>query len=261
MKTIYNLISEEFTWSYSRIECFNDCPYKFFLQHFWCCKGSPRFYSSYGSLMHKLLEEYYKCAPSERKAKKASLPTEFLLRFKDEVRGDRPPEQTVRKYIDSGVEYLRNFQDFPYRALGVEKRVDFSLNNKPFIGIIDFLGESDGNLYIVDNKSRDLKPRSKRSKPTLKDEELDSMLRQLYIYSAAVKQEYGKFPKALCFNCFKSNVFIEEPFNIDKYNEAISWALRSIEEIENAEEFYPTIDYFYCKNICGVSEECCYANS
>ena len=260
MKTIYNLISEEFTWSYTKIECFNDCPYKFFLQYFWGCKSQPKFYASYGTLMHKLLEEYYKCSIFERPLKKKLLPTEFLLRFTTEVQGDRPPEQTVKKYIDCGVEYLRNFQDFPFNTVGVEKRVNFSLKGKPFVGAIDFLGECDGGLCIIDNKSRDLKPRSRRSKPTLKDEELDSMLRQLYIYSAAVMQEYGKFPKSLCFNCFKTNTFIEEPFNIDKYNEAISWASKSIREVENAEEFYPNIDYFYCKNICGVSDECCYAN-
>ena len=37
------------------------------------------------------------------------------------------------------------------------------------------MGEEDGYLVIVDNKSRDLKQRSKREKPTLKDKELDSM--------------------------------------------------------------------------------------
>lgn len=126
------------------------------------------------------------------------------------------------------------------------------------MGYIDYLGEKDGELYVVDNKSRDLKPRSKRAKPTLKDAELDDMLRQLYIYSGAVKQEYGRFPKKLCFNCFKAGTFIEEPFSETAYQEAIDWAQKSIEEIKDADDFNPYVEYFGCRYICGVSDECCY---
>jgi hypothetical protein len=142
--------------------------------------------------------------------------------------------------------------------VGVEKRVDFQIAGLPFVGYIDYLGEKDGEYYLIDNKSRDLKPRSKRSKPTVKDGELDSMLRQLYLYSAAVKQEYGKFPKSLCFNCFKAGVFIEEPFLEEKYSESVEWAVKQIDLIKKAEEFYPNIEYFSCRYICGVNEDCVY---
>jgi hypothetical protein len=84
------------------------------------------------------------------------------------------------------------------------------------------------------------------------------MLRQLYIYSAAIKQEYGVFPTALCFNCFKTQTFIEEPFKEEAYNEALDWVTEQIEDIKNADEFYPRLDYFSCMNICGVKDECCY---
>ena len=126
------------------------------------------------------------------------------------------------------------------------------------MGFIDYLGEMDGEYYIVDNKSRDLKPRSKRKTPTVKDKELDEMLIQLYLYAGAVKQKYGKFPKSLCFNCFKTGVFIEEPFEYKKYLAAENWALESINYIENCSDFYPWIDFFPCRYICGVNNECCY---
>ena len=113
-------------------------------------------------------------------------------------------------------------------------------------------------MYIVDNKSRDLKPRSKRSKPTLKDKELDEMLKQLYIYSEAVKQEYGKYPISLCFNCFKSGVFIEEPFVENTHKEVLNWYEGQIDKIKKSEDFYPSIDFFMCKYLCGVQDECCY---
>ena len=123
---------------------------------------------------------------------------------------------------------------------------------------IDYLGEKDGELYIVDNKSRDLKPRTKRSSPTANDKTLDEMLKQLYLYAIAVKEEYGKYPKSLCFNCFKSGVFVEEPFLESKLEETVKWATGTISDIIKTEDFYPYIEYFPCNFICGVNEECIY---
>ncbi len=156
------------------------------------------------------------------------------------------------------MQYFKEFQPFPYNIIGVEKKVEFKIGDNNFVGYIDFLGEKDGELYVVDNKSRDLKPRSKRAKPTVKDQELDDMLVQLYIYAGAVKQEYGKFPKTLCFNCFKSNTFIEEPFAENKYNEAIEWAEKNIELLKDSEDFPPYIDYFACLWLCPYSDSCEY---
>ncbi len=211
------------------------------------------FYASYGSFMHKLLEGFYK-----GKLSREEMCTKFLFDFQKEVLGERPPGNIPQKYVRLGTQYLRNFKPFPYTPIAIEKKMTFEIEGHRFVGYIDYLGEKDGKLVIVDNKSRDLKPRSKRPKPTQKDIELDEMLRQLYIYSAAVKQKYGKFPELLCFNCFKANTFIEEKFDKAKYDEAINWAVENIEKILDAEDFPPYIEYFQCKYICGVREDCEY---
>ena len=203
--------------------------------------------------MHRLIEGFYKGDLT-----KEQMLIKFLFDFQKEVRGERPNENVVQKYIRCGTEYLKSFTPLPYRMLDVEKRLYFTVGDNRFVGVLDYVGEKDGKLYIVDNKSRDLKPRSNRKTPTLKDVELDEMLRQLYLYSAAVKQEYGSFPAALCFNCFKSGVFIEEPFSEKAYEEAIRWAEKCIERIKDETDFSPMIDYFSCKYLCGVSDECCY---
>lgn len=249
----YLPLIEDMVWSYSRIESYDDCPYRFFLKYISKCTDTDKFYATYGSFMHKLIEKYYKGELS-----KDEMLTEFLTGFSSNVKGVRPPENTVQKYIKCGAEYLRSFQPFKYKMIDVEKRVDFDIDGLRFIGYIDYLGEDCGEYYIVDNKSRDLKPRSNRTKPTAKDRELDSMLKQLYIYSAAVKQEYGKFPKALCFNCFRTGVFIEEPFREDAYVEAINWAKNKVEEIKATDDFYPNREFFSCYYICGVSDDCIY---
>lgn len=250
---IYRPLIEDMTWSYSRIKCFEDCPYRFYLKYISGCKEAPQFYASYGSFMHKLIEEFYKGIIT-----KEEMLTKFLFGFQENVLGRRPQQSTVEKYIQNGIEYLKNFSPFPYNMVAVEKKVEFELGGKKFIGFIDYLGEKDGEYYVVDNKSRELKPRSGRKKPTVKDQELDEMLKQLYLYAAAVKQEYGKFPKALCFNCFKNQVFIEEPFSEKIFSETVEWFLKTIDDIADENEFLPYLDFFGCNYICGVNNECCY---
>ena len=213
----------------------------------------PQFYASYGSFMHKLLELYYK-----GELTKEEMQMRFLSGFSKEVLGQRPPGSTVQKFIQQGIQYLREFEPFPYEPVAIEQKMSFKIGDFPFVGFIDYLGERDGELYIIDNKSKELKPRSKRKKPTQNDAELDEMLKQLYIYSAGVKQIYGKFPKSLCFNCFRANQFIEEPFNEETYNETVDWAVKSIEDIQSAEDFNPYVEFFSCKFICGYGNECCY---
>lgn len=249
----YKPLIEEMVWSYSRLSSFDSCPYRWFLKYIKHDKENEQFYASYGSFMHRLIEGYYK-----GKISKEDMLTTFLKNFSKEVRGARPHEKTVEKYIRYGSEYLKAFRPFKFKMIDVEKKVKFHINGIPFVGYIDYLGMDEDKFVIVDNKSRDLKKRSTRLKPTAKDKELDQMLGQLYLYSAAIKQLYGEFPKLLCFNCFKTNTFIEEPFDEDIYNDTIKWAIKKIEEIKNADDFHPNIDYFFCNYICGFSNTCCY---
>ena len=84
---------------------------------------------------------------------------------------------------------------------------------------------------------------------------------QLYIYCIAVEQEYGKLPKALCINCFRTGTFIQESFKMEAYEEAKKWALGKIEEIGDDTDFDPNPNVFSCFWICGVSDNCEFDNS
>lgn len=211
------------------------------------------FYSSYGSFVHKILEEYYKGLIS-----KDDMPIKFLLGFSDNVKGERPKESTVQKYIKQGAYYLTNFKPFEYPVIDVEHKMVFQIDGIPFIGFADYIGEDNGEIIVIDSKSKDLRKRSTKGKRTKNDEEIDMILRQLYLYADGIFQEYGKYPSKLCINCFRTGVFIEEPFSKKAHNDAISWANNGIENIKNSEDFNPDVEYFKCSNICGVNGECCY---
>ena len=144
--------------------------------------------------------------------------------------------------------------------MAIEKEVHFILGDEPFIGYVDFIGQRGNSLYIVDHKSRNLKPRSGREVPTVNDQTLDEMLEQLYLYAVAIEQEYGRLPNKLCFNCFKNGQFIEEPFDIKTYFQVQASYKDTIEAIKDATDFHPNIDWFSCHFICDVSNECCYCD-
>ncbi len=253
----YRPLIEDMVWSFSRVESYEDCPYRWYLKYIRKCPDRDKFYSSYGTFMHKLIEKYY-----NKEITKSQMVTTFLRDFKKEVKGFRPKASTLEKFINGAVEYLTNFEPFPYEMIAVEKKVEFDLNGKKFIGYIDFLGkDTDGNIVIIDNKSRDLKPRSGRAKPTLRDKELDEILRQLYIYAVAIEKEYGKLPTKLCINCFRTGVFIEEKFNTEAFEEAKQWVEDTIQNIMDDSDFDPKPNVFGCFWICGMSDNCEYEQS
>ena len=213
------------------------------------------FFASYGSFMHSLLEQFYKGEITREEMK-----IKYLFDFRKNVLGERPKESVVSNYIKQGAAYIDNFEPFSYMPVAVEQKVDFEIGGNRFTGFIDYVGldEPSGELCVIDHKSRDLKPRGKGKKRTQKDARLDEYLRQLYLYAAAVKNIHGSFPGFLIFNCFRTNTVIKEPFSQSDFNAALQWAENKAEEIKDADDLHPNIDFFSCKYICGVNHECCF---
>jgi len=291
--TKYTPLIDDMVWSYSRVKSFEDCNYRWFLKYirpkllisqvfnderptrvdidtayirseldkddvgllyeYLGIEQKDMFFASYGTFMHKLIELYLKGEKSQ-----SQLVDMYLQGFKSEVRGRAPNRTVFANYFKSGLQYLRNISPLPYNTVDVEKRVDLTIGGLPFCGYIDLVGEKEGSFYVIDNKSRLLKKRSNRAKPTKSDLELDLYLRQLYLYSLAIEVQYGVLPKALCFNCFRNNLFIEEPFQEQAYAESKAWLLNSIEKIRCEAEFKPSVEFFKCTHICEMQDHCEY---
>lgn len=249
----YSHIISGFTWSYSRITTFEMCPYQFFLTYIKPAEKQPLFFSDYGLFIHKIIERYLN---GEFSAKE--LVPYYLKNYRANICANAPSQAVFKSYFEQGLAYLQNI-DFPYPTpLSVEKRVDFFIGKHPFTGIIDCVAEEDGDIVILDNKSRSLKQRSKRKKPTRSDTELDKYFRQLYLYSAAIKDLYGAFPAKLCFNCFRSRELISEPFLYERYADAVQWVNDSIEIITQNDSWSPDMEYWKCRYLCDVHSQCEY---
>ena len=250
---IYEPLIRDMTWSYSRIRAFEDCPYRFYLKYirFPGKNGKRLFFSDYGVFVHELIADYL---TGRKSAEEAELT--YLTRFRERVPSPAPSGKIFAGYFADGLAYLRGLRHPDSAVLAVEKREDFSVSGIPFTGCIDRVDEDrDGRLVITDNKSRALKQRSKKAKPTQGDAELDRYLRQLYLYAVPVRERYGRFPDKLCFNCFRSGLLIAEPFREAAYFDTLSW---KIEEIARETDFRPELEFFKCRYLCDMQDRCEY---
>ena len=241
------------TWSYSRITCFESCPYKFLLSYIKRVPKQRLFFSDYGLFMHKLIEKFLL-----KEIGTDELTTEYLVNFKQEVLGKAPTQSIFKNYFSQGLRYLNNLQYPDTEPVAIERRVDFFIQDKSFIGVIDRIDKNENGVSIIDNKSRALKPRSGRSKPTKSDRELDEYLRQLYMYSIPVHDIFGEYPKRLEFNCFRTDELVSEPFSVDALEKTKKWAIDKIDLITNNEDWSPCAEYWKCKHLCDVNHQCCY---
>ena len=161
----YDLTIEAMEWSYSRLSAFEDCPYLWFQRYICEIPGQSKFFAQYGSLMHSILQQYLTGA-----LRKDELVSYFLSHFVTDISDKAPSHKLHMNYLEQGRQYLKTLS-FPARkVIKVEDKMMFQFAGHPFIGFLDLLSEDEhGKLYITDHKSRALKPRSNRKKPTLGD--------------------------------------------------------------------------------------------
>ena len=233
---------------------FNECPYKWFLTYIYKENGfslekQNGFFAEFGSYMHKIIQMYLTGILN-----KDRLSIYYVSHFDENVRVKAPNSKIQLNYFNQGFLYLENIS-FPNRKiLGVEKEVNFVFANKEWTGFIDVVSDDDGKLIITDHKSRNLKPRSNRN--TKSNIELDNYLRQLYVYSAAIKAEYGVFPDVLEFNCFRSQSIIQEPFLLNRFYEIEKWAKEQISLITLNDCWFANPNYWKCNYLCDVCHGC-----
>lgn len=252
----YEPLIRDMVWSHSRIKAFDDCPYRWYLKYVRYPKAKKKemFFANYGKFVHELIASFYSGEKSREE-----LEAEYLRDFRAHVKAYAPNRTVFKNYFVDGLNYIRRLQKPKNKVLSVENKVEFQIGNIPMIGYIDRLEEDqDGRILVIDNKSRTLKPRSHRSKPTKTDEELDQYLRQLYLYSIPVQDQFGKPPDKLCFDCFRSQLFIEEPFNEMASENAKQWVKDRVDEIAVETEFRPNMEYFKCRHLCEMQDYCDY---
>ena len=128
-----DFLLDTMTWSFSRLNSYYNCPYEWKLHYLNCNKSENGFFGEYGSLIHTILEKYIK-----GKLSLFELNQYYEEHFNECIPHDAPPNKYVdirQSYFDKGIEYLNNIDLYldKYEILGVEKEVNFKINDKDFI--------------------------------------------------------------------------------------------------------------------------------
>lgn len=250
----YDFLINDMTWSYSRVNNFEMCPYGWYLNYINGIEDEERFFSQFGSYMHYILEQFY-----SGKMQEYQLPTYFVNHLDEFVTALPPRENIKERYIEQAIEHFSKGLLIFKNILATELKVEFELGGKKFSGFIDLTIKEKNDIIVIDHKSRALKDYSGRNTQTKSDIELDKYLRQLYLYSIGIKKIYGKYPSKLCFNCFRENRLIEIPFDIKSLNKTKHWVLKEIEKISKESDWDARPEFFKCKYICGKGNNCEYS--
>lgn len=250
-------------WSYSRLTSFENCKYSFYLNYIVndddLYLSESNFYAEVGIFVHEILEKIFngKLTPDEAAQY-------FADHFDDNV-SYKVKKSTMNKTYESCANYFAEV-DFSwlndYDILGVELKTEFKIEGYNFVGYIDLLlrDKRDGKIVIVDNKSSEYPFRRDGGIKAKSKHSFENYKKQMYLYSFSVNEMYGEFPKEITWNHFKDGgQFATIPFSQKEYEEAVEWFVDTIHAIENEEQYEPTLNYFYCTQLCNFrnSCECC----
>jgi len=254
------LLEDNHVYSYSQLSSFDECKYSFYLQRIEGLEEqASNAFAERGTLIHDLLDMWAK-----KILTKEEMLAEYERRYGDEVITAWPKMMASKGYAkkayELGIQFLQSFDEFAgYDVLSAEEKfkIDLPLTNgetRPFVGIVDMVlrEQSSGDLIICDHKSKSLQ--------SFKKDE-DKMYRQQLIYATYVKDKYGEWPAKNMFHLFnEAGCKMERLFTQEQYDEAIAWATKQIEGIEN----YSVLDWlvckekpdFYCAYLCSARKQC-----
>ena len=229
-------------WSFSAVKTFEQCRYSFYLHYIQGEKELPNPFAQSGSFVHSLLERAYKGELYE-----FELADEFEGHYSEWVNERFPFFNMAKSYFDTSLAYLQTFEiDDNYETVGVEKKINCEIGGYKFTGIIDLLlrDKADGRLIICDHKS----------KSAFKKGEKAEYAKQLYIYSKAVYEEYGEFPKELWFNLYRTQKIEKIEFKEGDYQAALDWFRVAVDTILQEQEWECKTDDWYCSQLCGYTD-------
>ena len=241
-------IPENFKWSFSKLSSYSSCPMMFKLCYLDHIKDDGNAFSDYGTFVHSILEGWAK----------DEIP-DFLMAevykegYDDAVRHSFPPfpKGMGEKYYNAGLRYLESFDGFgeEWEVVSAEERFEINIGGYPFVGVSDLLlrHKKTGELWVIDHKSKSA---------TSMNKELLTYRRQLYTYAAHVKEKYGVYPTKLSFNMFKEGTFIDEPFDMDMFNDTMKWIVDTIESIMSETNWKVNTNSYFCRFVCSAFDAC-----
>lgn len=261
----YKETIDKMRWSYSRLTSFGHCQYEFYLNYIIHDDkqylAESNYYAEVGTYVHEILAKIFNGELTPDKA------AQYFVDHYDNNVFYKVKESTMDKSFEACADYFSTV-DFgwlkDYEILGVELETTFEINGYSFVAFIDLLlrDKKDKKIIVVDHKSAPYPLKLNGEVKKNSQASFEAYKRQMYLYSYAVKQLYNEFPKEIWWNHFKDNgKMVKIPFDSAEYKESVNWFESTIHAIEAEEQFNPSLDYFYCNNLCNFRNCCEYCKS
>ena len=256
-------------YSYSRLTCYEQCPYQYFLRYILGEDTESNIYTLAGTTAHNVIEDL-----QLRKINN----DEAVRKFKDEMElhsilgFEFTSEKTETNFNDSVIHFIENFKPFENKV-EVEKYFEADFNGKKVVGYIDLLVHNDdGTISIID-----LKTSSKYSKKAIEEHS-----NQLLIYAIAMQQQ-GYTVRDVSWNMLKyamiegkrgqkmvqrnelltdefEDAYVYYPLTQDNIDRCKEWVTHTINEIESKDSLFDEWErksnQFYCCNLCSFKDKC-----
>ena len=253
----YGFIIDQMIWSFSRLNAFYGCRQAWKYNYIDMLPKAQAAFSQFGSFCHHILEKFEKGELSV-----FDVVDYYVDHFDEWVTEDFPPNKYKdlrESYFDAGLNYFETIDLLldEYEILGIEKKVDFYIDDIHLVGFIDLLlkERNTGKIIILDHKSASIKLLKNGQISKQDREHFEEFKKQLYLYSYPVIQEYGHVD-FLEWNMFRDGRRIKIPWEEAEFNEMIKWVKDTVEAVKAETSWDPNPDYFFCANICDQRHNC-----
>jgi len=229
------------TFSFSRLSSWDTCEHAWKRNYLEGDRGEDNFFSTFGSLGHDIFEKVDKGLIRPQEAY-----NEWASRYEAEVVAHT--EKWMDNWKRDGDNFFKQFTGWRTEPVWIEEHFVLDMGTYNFQGYVDRLGKApNGDLILTDYKC---------AKP-YEGTNLKEKARQLYLYSKAVHEKFGEWPKKLIFFHFRQNLPLIIPFKMADFEEALNWADRTVADIQNYSGDYPMRDNeYFCKAVCGYRNTC-----
>lgn len=241
----------EIRFSYSGLSTFHTCRHGWKLTYLEKEERKGNFYSDYGLLIHETLEKFFR-----DELESFQLSEYYGDNWDRFIQHEAPYFVKVDEYYKGGYDFFEKFGFIKddYEIIVIEDKVDVDLEEYGVVVKPDLVIRhiDTGKVILVDYKSSLI-----RSKDGAVDEKkLNGYKRQMTMYALFLSNIGIDIDEVWIW--FIRDEFVK--FEITSLQKRLTkkWIDDTIKEIKNEKEFKPTINKFFCQNLCSVSHACSY---
>lgn len=248
----YSYVLDEMGFSYSSASSFETCAYGFKLNYIDGEERIGNWYADYGLLIHKTLEKYF-----NGELDRIWLSDYFVDNYSFVVMSDPPPFPAgiEDKYYQDALDFFENLpiNRDDYEIISIEDKTETTYKGVKIIVKPDLVvkEKKTGKVVIIDFKT---------SKPQIKGKwnfaKIEDYEKQLLLYADVLEKVLGIHIDKISLLFIRLNTVYEIDVTQEKIDKALDWFLGVVKAIQAEEDWKPTVNKFFCSQLCGVRKSC-----